>query len=96
MTEALPPTMATPINAPPEKVLSIGVTTLYYQALIVDTDMRELEPDGRGEILLKGPCIFKEYWLTPRRPRKRSLMVGSTRVTWALSTRTGTFTLTTE
>ena len=57
--------MATPINAPPEKVLSIGVTTLYYQALIVDTDMRELEPDGRGEILLKGPCIFKEYWSNP-------------------------------
>ena len=24
--------------------------------------MKNLAPDGRGEILLKGPSVFKEYW----------------------------------
>ena len=65
LTEALPPAIAVPANKAEEKVGSIGVAALYYQALVVDEHMQELGTNGRGEIVLKGPSIFKEYWANP-------------------------------
>ena len=65
LTEALPPATAVPLNGQQEKVGSIGVVPLYYQARVVDEHMQELGTDGRGEIVLKGPSIFKEYWANP-------------------------------
>ena len=64
LTEALPPATAVPANAE-GKIGSIGVTPLYYQARIVDGNMLDVGPDGRGEIVLKGPALFKEYWANP-------------------------------
>lgn len=65
LTEALPPAIAVPVNEAQRKVGSIGVTPLYYQARVVHGDMQDLETGGRGEIILKGPAIFKEYWANP-------------------------------
>ena len=65
LTEALPPAIAVPVNEAQSKVGSIGVTPLYYQARVVDADMQDLGPGGRGEIVLKGPSILKEYWANP-------------------------------
>ena len=65
LTEALPPATAVPVTEAQGKVGSIGVTPLYYQARVVDGDMQDLGTGGRGEIVLKGPSIFKEYWANP-------------------------------
>jgi fatty-acyl-CoA synthase len=66
LTEALPPAIAVPINEAQRKVGSIGVAPLYYQARVVGMDMQDLETGERGEIVLKGPGIFKEYWANPK------------------------------
>ncbi len=65
LTEALPPAIGVPLNGPQGKVGSIGIALLYYQARVVDEHMQELGTDARGEIVLKGPGIFKEYWANP-------------------------------
>ena len=70
LTEALPPATAVPVNEAQRKVGSIGIAPLYYQARVVDGNMKDLGTGGRGEIVLKGPGVFKEYWANPAATRE--------------------------
>ena len=44
---------------------STGRAALHCDAKIVDADGRELGPGEKGEILVRGPSVMKEYWNDP-------------------------------
>ncbi len=62
MTEALPPVIGVPLADARRKAGSIGKPAAHVEARIVDKNMRDLQPGERGEIALRGKCVFTEYW----------------------------------
>jgi fatty-acyl-CoA synthase len=48
-----------------DTVGSTGRAALHCDAKIVDSDGNTLGPDERGEIVVRGPNIMKEYWNNP-------------------------------
>lgn len=48
-----------------EKLGSVGKVVMYLQMKIVDDSGREVPPGELGEIVLKGPKVFKGYWNNP-------------------------------
>jgi len=48
-----------------EKIGSVGKPCLHLQVKIVDDDGREVPRGQTGEIVLKGPKVFKGYWNNP-------------------------------
>ena len=65
LTEALPPVIALPLIESESMAGSMGKPSLYCEVKIVDKYKQIVKPGDRGEILLKGPCVFKEYWDNP-------------------------------
>jgi len=47
------------------KLGSVGRPCLYLELDIWDADGRSLAPDERGEIVMRGPKVFKGYWRDP-------------------------------
>ena len=70
LTEALPPVIGLPLREHETMAGSMGKPSMYCEVRIVDRDMRDVNPGERGEILLKGPCVFKEYWNNPEETNK--------------------------
>ncbi len=70
LTEALPPTIVVPLEEAERKAESIGKPVLYCQARVVDENMQDVETGERGEIILRGQCIFTEYWRNPEASRE--------------------------
>jgi fatty-acyl-CoA synthase len=62
LTEALPPAIAVPLNESVRMAGSMGKPSMYCRVRIVDNNMDNVAAGERGEILLKGPCLFNEYW----------------------------------
>jgi len=62
MTEALPPVIGVSIQDARRKAGAIGKPAAHVEARIVDLNMRDVAPGERGEIALRGKCIFKDYW----------------------------------
>lgn len=62
MTEALPPVIAVSIPDARRKAGSIGKPAMYVEARVVDRHMRDVAPGERGEIVLRGKCVFSAYW----------------------------------
>ena len=48
------------------KIGAIGVPGFDWECRIVDFDGRDLPPGERGELLVKGPGVMKEYYRDPR------------------------------
>ena len=48
---------------------------------LVDEQGREVVPGTPGEIEVRGPSVFREYWHGPRRRGRPSGTAGSTRAT---------------
>ena len=65
LTEALPPAIGLPLRESETMAGSMGKPSFFCQAKIVDQQMIEVAPGEKGEILLKGPCVFKAYWANP-------------------------------
>ncbi len=65
LTEALPPVIGLPIKQSTTMVGAMGKPSLYCEVRIVDKQMQDVAPGDKGEILLRGPCVFKEYWANP-------------------------------
>lgn len=65
LTEALPPVIGLPLKDSKAMAGSMGKPSLYCSVRIVDAQLRNVEPGDKGEILLKGPCVFSEYWRNP-------------------------------
>ncbi|HSD10034.1 MAG TPA: AMP-binding protein, partial [Candidatus Binatia bacterium] len=47
------------------KIGSCGKPTVHCQARIVDDRGHDLPPGEKGEIVLRGPNLFREYWNDP-------------------------------
>ena len=66
LTEALPPVIGLPLKDSEARAGSMGKASLYCAVRIVDQNLDDVAPGERGEILLKGPCVFKQYWNNPQ------------------------------
>jgi long-chain acyl-CoA synthetase len=77
MTETSPVTMANPLDGNARHV-SIGLPVPATQARIVsETDPEVLMPVGRaGELLIRGPQVFRGYWNQPEETAKVLLADG--------------------
>lgn len=65
MTETAATTHINPIDAP--KPQSVGIPFFDTEAIVVDPDtLRPLQAGERGEILVRGPQLFRGYWQRER------------------------------
>ena len=71
---------------------SVGLPVPVVRLMIIDDRGNEVPPGEVGEILIKGPNIFKGYWASPRPQPSHSGKGGFTPETWGGSTRKGTCT----
>jgi fatty-acyl-CoA synthase len=62
LTEALPPAIGLSLSDSESKAGSMGKATMYCEVRIVDSRSNNVATGERGEILLKGPCVFTGYW----------------------------------
>jgi len=65
LTEALPPVIGLPLNKSEIRAGSMGKPSMYCEVRLVDHNKCVVSPGERGEIWLKGPCVFTEYWNNP-------------------------------
>ena len=65
LTESFAIISSTPFEDALRKIKAVGQLLPLMEARIVDEEGRELLPGSTGEILLKGPKIFKGYWKKP-------------------------------
>ncbi len=94
LTETAAPTHVNPVHRP--KKQCAGIPFFDTDARVIDTDKRvELGPNQVGEIISRGPQIFRGYWKQPQGDRRdassNSTESGSSApATWVTTTRTGT------
>jgi acyl-CoA synthetase (AMP-forming)/AMP-acid ligase II len=48
-----------------DKIGSVGKPVAHLELRVVDGDGRDVPPDSTGEIVLRGPKVFKGYWRDP-------------------------------
>ncbi len=65
LTESFAIVTSTPFEDALRKIKAVGRLLPLMEAKIVDDEGRELPLEATGEILLKGPKIFKGYWKKP-------------------------------
>jgi long-chain acyl-CoA synthetase len=70
LTESFAIVTSTPFEDALRKIKAVGKLLPLMEARIVDDQGRELPPGATGEILLKGPKIFKGYWKKPEASRE--------------------------
>ena len=66
LTEALPPVIGLPLGESETMAGSMGKPSMYCEVRLVDKNNSAVKTGERGEIWLKGPCVFKEYWNNPQ------------------------------
>lgn len=49
---------------------SIGTMNFYYDARLVDTNMKDVAPGETGELILSGPTVTPGYWKNPDETKK--------------------------
>ena len=74
------------------KLGSVGRPCLYLELDIWDEEGRSLPAGERGEIVMRGPKVFKGYWRDPDATAAASPEAGSTPGTSASATTTATST----
>jgi fatty-acyl-CoA synthase len=65
LTESAPVAICLRREDAQRKIGSCGKPTIHCEARIVDDSGRELPPGEKGEIVLRGPNLFREYWNDP-------------------------------
>jgi fatty-acyl-CoA synthase len=65
MTETGPTAIALPIADAERRIGSCGKPCLFTDVRVVDQAGRDLPPGERGELWLRGPNLFREYWNNP-------------------------------
>ncbi len=65
LTESAPVAICLRREDAVRKIGSCGQPAVHYAARIVDGAGRNLPPHEKGEILLRGPSLFREYWRDP-------------------------------
>ena len=64
-TETCPVAVYTRLGGDLSRTGSTGLPGLCCEATVVDDNGRELPPDRPGEIVVRGPNVFCEYWRNP-------------------------------
>ena len=64
-TETCPVAVYTRLGGDLSRTGSTGLPGLCCEATVVDDNGRELPPDVPGEIVVRGPNVFCEYWRNP-------------------------------
>ena len=64
-TESCPIAIHTPPGDAESAIGSVGKPAMYCEARIVDDEGRDVADGMPGEILLRGPNLFREYWGNP-------------------------------
>jgi fatty-acyl-CoA synthase len=65
LTEAIPPVTTVPRNDAFRKQGSVGKPVLHCRGRVVDSEMQDTAPGERGQIILRGRSLFREYWRNP-------------------------------
>jgi len=65
MSEAAPSISTLPKDLALEKAGSIGRALFHVEARVVDENMKDVPPNGVGELVIRGPNVMKEYWNRP-------------------------------
>ena len=69
LTEALPPVIGLPLDESEAMAGSMGKPSMYCEVRLVDNNS-EVKTGERGEIWLRGPCVFDKYWNNPQANEK--------------------------
>ena len=65
LSESAPVAICLPREDAYRKIGSCGKPAIHCEARVVDDAGRDLAPNGKGEIVLRGPSLFREYWNDP-------------------------------
>ena len=65
MSEAAPSISTLPKDLALKKAGSIGRALFHLEARVVDEKMKNVPPNGVGELVIRGPNVMKEYWNRP-------------------------------
>ena len=65
MSEAAPSISTLPKDLALKKAGSIGRALFHVEARVVDEKMKDVPPNGVGELVIRGPNVMKEYWNRP-------------------------------
>lgn len=65
MSEAAPSISTLPKELALKKAGSIGRALFHVEARVVDEKMKDVPPNGVGELVIRGPNVMKEYWNRP-------------------------------
>ncbi len=65
MSEAAPSISTLPKDFALKKAGSIGRALFHVEARVVDEKMKDVPPNGVGELVIRGPNVMKEYWNRP-------------------------------
>jgi len=65
MSEAAPSISTLPKDLALKKAGSIGRALFHVEARVVDEKMKDVPPNGVGELIIRGPNVMKEYWNRP-------------------------------
>jgi fatty-acyl-CoA synthase len=65
MSEAAPSISTLPKDLALKKAGSIGRALFHVEARVVDEKMKNVPPNGVGELVIRGPNVMKEYWNRP-------------------------------
>src|SRR4051812_40638519 len=61
-TETCPIAIYTRLGGGLSRAGSTGLAGLYCEATVIDDAGNELPPDALGEVAVRGPNVFDQYW----------------------------------
>ncbi len=73
MSEAAPSISTLPKELALKKAGSIGRALFHVEARVVDENMKDVPPNGVGELVIRGPNVMKEYWNRPEATKEAFL-----------------------
>jgi acyl-CoA synthetase (AMP-forming)/AMP-acid ligase II len=70
LTESMSVAAFTPFHRPKEGTLGIPCISTDLKIVDLETGKKELEPNGEGEIIIRGPAVMKGYWNKPEESKE--------------------------
>ena len=81
LTESFAIVTSTPFEDALRKIQAVGKPLPTINVRIMDGEGNQLPPEAIGEIIVRSPKTFKQYWKKPEATKEKLPMAGSTRAT---------------